>query len=105
MASFTQTDFRQARENWSTHKVQFITVTGPAAYVAGGDAFLPSALGWNSFDIVDVCGPAFNGSNATRIVTYDYTNQKFVWFVPNTGAEASGDLSTYTFRAMVTGHG
>lgn len=104
MATLTLSTIRQNRDNWSTHKVQLFLYTGPSAYVAGGDSLLPADVGWASFDGVDVLGVAFNGS-ATRLVGYDYTNQKFVWYVPNTGAEASGDLSAYVVRVMLIGHG
>ncbi|HZI93367.1 MAG TPA: hypothetical protein VFE84_03930 [Patescibacteria group bacterium] len=104
MATLSQTAFKQSRDNWSTHKIQLVTYNGPSTYVAGGDALLPSDVGWSNFDGVDVLGVAWNGS-AVRLVTYDYTNQKLVWYVPNTGSEASGDLSAYSARLMLIGHG
>jgi hypothetical protein len=103
MATFSQTAFKQPRDNWSTHKTQSFVITGPAAYVAGGDSFAPSDIGWSTFDLV-LPEIAWDGT-ATRLVVYDRTNSKFVWYVPDTGAEASGDLSAYTFRVLVVGHG
>jgi hypothetical protein len=103
MPTLSVTGIRQPRENLSTHKVQFVTVTGPASYSAGGDSFAPSDFGWSTFDHVS-CELAWSGT-AARLVVYDYTNSKLVWYVPNTGSEASGDLSTYSLRVMVVGHG
>ena len=75
--------------------------TGPAAYVAGGDSLPPESIGLGRIDVM-LCGTAFNGS-AIRLLAYDYTNKKVVWYVPNTGSEASGDLSAYTCRMEVIG--
>jgi hypothetical protein len=105
MANLALSTIRQNRDNWSTHKVQVFLYTGPTLYVAGGDSLLPADVGWASFDGVDVLGVAYNGTNTVRLVGYDYTAQKFVWYVPNTGSEASGDLSTYTVRVLLIGHG
>lgn len=76
--------------------------TGPAAYVAGGDPLPAEAVGLGRIDCVVGLGNAWNGS-AVRLVVYDYANKKLVWYVPNTGSEASGDLSAYTLRLEVIG--
>jgi hypothetical protein len=39
------------------------------------------------------------------VLAYNYTNQKLMWFVPNTGAEASGDLSGYVGTLTFYGKG
>jgi hypothetical protein len=82
---------------------QILDYTGPAAYVAGGDPFAPSDVGWSNIDFIDVA-TAWNGS-AVRLIAWDKTNNKLVWYVPNTGSEASGDLSGYTARILVVGQG
>lgn len=105
MATLSRTAFKAPLDNLSTHKMAFLTYTGPAAYVALGESFTPADIGWGSFDAVEVCGVAYNGSTAVRLVTYDATAQKLVWYVPNTGSEASGDLSAYSVRLIVYGHG
>lgn len=101
MPTLTITAIKQARDVMSTHKVLFFDYTGPSAYVAGGDSFVPNDVGLGNIDFIDVA-QAWNGS-AVRLITYDKTNQKLVWYVPNTGAEASGDLSAYSVRIMVVG--
>lgn len=102
MPTLSLSEFKAPRDNVSTHKAQFVRYTGPAAYVAGGDSFAPSDVGLGNIDAIDVCGVAWNGS-ATRLVAWDKTNAKLVWYVPDTGAEASGDLSAYSVVLIVYG--
>lgn len=102
MPTLSIANVKQSRDVMSTHKVQFLDYTGPSSYVAGGDSFLPSDVGWGNIEFIDL-GQAFNGSNAVRNLAWDRTNQKIVWYVPNTGAEASGDLSSFSTRIMVVG--
>ena len=103
MPTLVSTSFKSPRDIWSTHKAQFYVYTGPAAYVAGGDSLAPSDVGLGTIEAVIVTGSgAWNGS-AMRLLTYDATNQKVVWYVPDTGAEASGDLSAYTATLIVIG--
>jgi hypothetical protein len=101
MPTLASTAFKQPRDVASTHKLIFVTYNGPAAYVAGGDSLAPSDVGLSNIDFIDV-GQAWSGT-AVRVVAYDYTNQKLVWYVPNTGSEATGDLSTYTTRLLIFG--
>jgi hypothetical protein len=101
MPTLSITSIKQARDVMSTHKVLFFDYTGPSSYSAGGDSFVPNDVGLGNIDFIDVA-QAWNGS-AVRLVTYDKTAQKLVWYVPNTGAEASGDLSAYSARIMVVG--
>lgn len=102
MPTLTDTAFKSKRDVLSTHKAHFVVYTGPSAYVAGGDAFAPADVGLGNIDAVIPCGVAFNGS-ATRLVTWDRTNETLVWYVPDTGAEAAGDLSAYTLTLLVLG--
>jgi hypothetical protein len=87
----------------ATSPRQYRDVTGgPASYVSGGDGFAPSDLGMSTFDHVAL-GVAWNGT-ASRLLVYDKTNQKVIWVVPDTGAEATGDLSAYVADFLVLGH-
>lgn len=89
-----------ARDRTATRLLQQVRYTGPASYVAGGDPIAGSDLGGGG-DIYSVQCIISNGS-AIRIGHWDYANQKLLFFVPNTGAEASGDLSGYTGVLTVT---
>jgi hypothetical protein len=86
----------------SHYQRRIFQYTGPASYVAGGDALPPESVGLGT--IVAVLGPvAWNGS-ASRILAWDPTNKKIVWYVPNTGSEATGDLSAYKANLEVIGY-
>jgi hypothetical protein len=98
----TATSPRQYRDVTGDHKVQMGQYAGPASYVSGGDGFAPSDLGMSTFDHVAL-GVAWNGT-ASRLLVYDKTNQKVIWVVPDTGAEATGDLSAYVADFLVLGH-
>jgi hypothetical protein len=99
--TLTDTVFRAKRDVLSTHKAQFYVYNGPASYVAGGDPFTGDDVGLGNIDAI-LGGVAWNGT-ATRLLVYDKTNGKIVWYVPNTGAEATGDLSAYAATIVVLG--
>ena len=101
MPTLVSTSFKSPRDIWSTHKAQFYVYTGPAAYVAGGDALSGDDVGLGNIDAI-LGGVAWSGT-ATRLLVYDKTNAKMVWYVPNTGSEATGDLSAYTATLIVIG--
>lgn len=104
MPTLVQTAYKQSRDNWSTHKIQFVTYTGPTTYVAGGDSLTPADVGWSNFDGVVVMAAATNGT-AVRELVYNPTTQKVLWYVPNTGSEATGDLSAYSVALLLIGQG
>lgn len=90
-----------ARDRLNDRVVCEVRYTGPSAYPAGGDAYTAGSdlpMG----EVYGVYGTISNGS-AVRIPFWDYTNQKLLFFVPNTGAEAAGDLSAYSGTLLFTG--
>ena len=91
------------RDRMNDRMVCEVRYTGPAAYPAGGDAYV-AGTDLPMGEVFGVYGTISNGS-AVRIAYWDYPNQKLEFFVPNTGAEASGDLSAYSGTLLFTGKG
>ena len=89
-----------ARDRWNDRLAREVQYTGPASYVAGGDPIAGSDI-LGGGEIYGVYGILSSGS-AVRLVFWDYTNQKLQLFVPDTGAEASGDLSTFSGTLLFT---
>ena len=89
-----------ARDRMNDRLVMEVQYTGPAAYVAGGDAYTPGT-DLPAGEVFGVYGHISDGS-AVRIGWWNYTTQKLLWFVPNTGAEAAGDLSTFNGTLLFT---
>ncbi len=85
----------------SHYSRRILQYTGPASYSAGGDSLTPESIGLGRIDAF-LTAIASNGS-AVRLLTYDYTTKKVQWWVPNTGSEATGDLSAYTVRLEILG--
>lgn len=73
---------------------RILKYTGPSTYVAGGDLVNPESIGLSK--ILVVAGLVASSGSAVRLLSWDAANKKIQWWVPNTGSEASGDLSTYT---------
>lgn len=103
MASMTVISGVDPFDRSSSKIRKFYKYTGPSTYVAGGDSVAADDVGMTSIEQIIPVGAAFSGS-ATRILAWDYTNQKIAWYVPNTGSEASGDLSAYSCNVEVIGH-
>jgi len=101
MPTLADTVFRAKRDVLQTHKAQFYVYTGPAAYVAGGDSFTGDNVGLGNIDAI--LGQVAWSGTATRLLVFDKTNSKIVWYVPDTGAEATGDLSAFTATIVVLG--
>lgn len=105
--TLSETSF-PARDRLNDRMVRQVRYTGPAAYVAGGDPVnAPAELGMAEVyavhgEIGNVGGAA---STAILVAHFDYTNQKLQWFVPNTGAQATGDLSGFSGTLTFYGKG
>lgn len=99
--TFDETLF-PARDRLNDRMVRQVKYTGPSSYAAGGDAIDKIQTGMG--EVYSVLGTISNGS-AVRIGWFDYPNQKVMWFVPNTGAEATGDLSGYSGTLTFFGKG
>lgn len=80
--------------------VREVQYTGPTSYPSGGDA-IDGTTDLGSGEVWGVYGTISSGS-AVLIAWWDYVNQKLKFFVPNTGAEASGNLSTFTGTLLFT---
>lgn len=88
------------RDKLGDRIVREVRYTAPAAYVAGGDGDVVNDLGLSQ--IYGVYGTITNGT-AVLITSWDFTAQKLKVLVPNTGAEASGNLSAYVGTLLFTG--
>lgn len=99
--TIVETNF-PARDRLNDRLVREVQYTGPTLYVAGGDPIGVNDVGMG--DIFGVYGVISSGT-AVLIVRWDYTNQKLMFFVPNTGAEAAGNLSTFSGTLLFTGKG
>lgn len=88
-------------QNTNTLRRQVFQYTGPTLYVAGGDPLTPSDFRMGA--IHAVLGGFIGSGTALRLVFFDEANGKLQIFVPDTGAEAAGDLSTFSGRLEVVG--
>jgi hypothetical protein len=85
----------------STERRQIAQYTGPATYAAGGDPITPNDVRMGK--IFAVLGGLITNGTLVRLVTYIPATEKLFITVPDTGAEASGDLSTYSGRLEFVG--
>lgn len=85
-------------------KARVLLYTGPASYVTGGDPFTENDVDLSHIEIAP-SHLAWNGT-AVRLVVWDRVNKKYVWYVPNTGAEvaAAVDLSAFSCVIEVAGY-
>jgi hypothetical protein len=78
-------------------------ITGPSSYATGGEAVTMQQIGMGRVEIFNA-EPMRNGSTAVRIVAYDYTNQKIMWFTEAfVEVAAAVDLSSFSGRFEAVG--
>lgn len=77
--------------------------TGPASYATGGDPLSAGQLGLGTIEFLDFANPV-SATPACRLVGYDNTNAKVIWF-DLAGAEIGNgtDLSTFSCRFEAIG--
>lgn len=102
MAATIDTYVARGPSTAGLYRVLPFKYTGPASYVTGGEAVGEADLGVTPEVMPTLL--AHSGS-AVRLLVYDYTNKKYLWYVPNTGAEVANgtDLSTFVARGVVVG--
>lgn len=71
--------------------------TGPASYVTGGDALSAGDINLGTIEFIDFENPV-DSTPACRLVTYDHTNAKVIWF-DLAGAEIANGTNLSTFSA------
>ena len=81
-------------------------ITGPAAYVVGGDPVTPSEIGLGKIEAILFEDALDAGVTANSELVYDHTNQAVVWFSNATGVQVANgvDLSTYAARFEAIGY-
>lgn len=102
MPTLNKTTIRY-QDNAGVRRRRVVIYTGPASYATGGDAFTASDVSLGQLEFAP--NAIAHSGTATRLLAYDYTNAKYLWYVPNTGAEvaATTDLSAFTVRLEVAG--
>lgn len=83
---------------------KFITVSGPASYVTGGESMTPASIGMSRIDLFNpACARAAAGTSI-RLCAYDGVNQKIQWYGENFNEISNAtDLSTYSAVVEVVG--
>ena len=94
---------RTGPQYWGAYRAVPFKLTGPSSYATGGISHPAKDFGLGVVDIVPEV--ILHSGTAVRLAVYDYTNEKWVVYVPNTGAEVANgtDLSTFTGRAVALG--
>jgi hypothetical protein len=81
-------------------------ITGPAAYVVGGDPVTPADIGLGKIEAFLFEDAIDAGLTANYELAYDHTNQAVVWFSIATGVEVvvGTDLSAFAARFEAIGY-
>ena|SRR3990172_3367246 len=84
---------------------KILQYTGPASYATGGETINAYDAGLGAIDEVLFAGAAYDGTDF-RLVTWQASTGKVVWFVPNTNAQVANgtDLSAFIVQVEVIGH-
>lgn len=94
---------RNGMQYWGAYRASPFKLTGPSSYATGGISHPAKDVGLGVVDIMPEV--ILHSGTAVRIAVYDYTTEKYVVYVPNTGAEVANgvDLSTFTGRGVALG--
>lgn len=79
--------------------------TGPASYPTGGEAFEAKHVQLSRIEHIKF-NWARNNAGDLRLVLWDHTNNKTLWYVPSTGNEVAAltNLSGFTTRFEAAGY-
>ena len=72
---------------------------GPSSYATGGESFLPADLGMTRLDVL-LFGVAWDGAAAIRVIVWDRTNNRVLWFVPDTGVQVAATTNLSGFATF-----
>lgn len=106
MATINLTTISEPYDVTSKFRVTTGVYTGPASYpngAADGDPFTPAEVGLGVIDFIDFENPV-DATPVCRLVTYDVTNQRVLWFDDAFAQIANAvDLSTFSCRFRAYG--
>jgi arginine/ornithine N-succinyltransferase beta subunit len=100
--TLTETNF-PARDRLNDRLVREVQYTGPASYATGGESVNAAAdLGMG--EVYGVYGVISDGTGV-RVPWLNYTTQKILWFIPNTGVQVANAVDLSTFSGTLLFHG
>lgn len=67
--------------------------TGPAAYVTGGDPFVPADVKLGGIHLLDFSAASDAPFTTAYTLVYDYVNQKVIWLVQTTGLQVANGVN------------
>jgi len=106
LATINLTTISEPYDVYGKRRVTFGVYTGPASYPNGandGDPFTPAEVGLGVIDHLVFENPV-DATPVVRLVTYDTTNQRVLWFDDAFVQIANGvDLSTFSCRFHAIG--
>jgi hypothetical protein len=97
-ATIDFTQFRAEDGSNTKRRIQGI-YTGPAAYVTGGDPFLPGDVKLGQIDILDFTTASDNPFTTAYSLVYDYVNNRVIWLVQTTGLQVANGVALNTISA------
>lgn len=92
------TQFRAEDMSGTKRRTQGI-YSGPASYVTGGDVLLPGDVKLGQIDILDFNPGSDIPPTTIYQLTYDYVNQKVLWFVETTGLQVANGTNLAALQA------
>lgn len=101
--TLSETSF-PARDRLNDRMVRQVRYTGPASYATGGES-VNSAADLGMGEVYGVSGGVISDGSTTRLLWFDYANQKLMWFVTSTNAEVANATNLSTFVGVLTFYG